>query len=200
VSPALNAGLRGRFDMVALDIKSKRRTRMKKKLVLTAIAVLIVFSILTTLVLAEGPTNAGGKRAAEAAEEWGFPFLYNPMAGLVITPEGAEGYDPDTGEPIVIRFGTATTIEEDGVTIDVSEIPKAVYNENTGEWDGTWVMLKIGPTWTTYKFWLNGAGTVTIKYTYDDGTSTIDEATEFIFFKTKIDGDGWEKIILQAYK
>jgi hypothetical protein len=163
--------------------------KMKKKLMLTAIALSIVFPLITTLVLAEGPTNAGGKRADEAAEEWGFPFLYNGMAGLVIAPEGA-------GQ----RFGTATKIEEDGVTIDVSEIPEATLNEDTDEWEGTWVMLKISPAWVAYKFWLNGAGTVTITYTYDDGTIVNKEATEFIFFKTKIGEEGFEKIILQAYK
>jgi len=173
---------------------------MKKRLIQITVAVLIMFSMSTTSVFAKGPTNAGGKKADEAAIEWGFPFLSNVMAGLVTVPEGAEGVDPETGDPIKIRFGTETIIMEDDVTITVSEIPEATYNRNTGKWDGTWIMLKAGPTWTTYKFWLNNAGVVTIEYSFNDGTIITDEATEYIFFKTKIGEDGWEKIILQVYK
>lgn len=172
---------------------------MKKGLIQIATAVLIAFSMCSTSVFAKGPINAGGKKADEAAIEWGFPFLYNAMAGLVIAPEGADGVDPETGELFEIRFGTETIIEEDNVTIKVSEIPEATYNSDTGEWEGTWVMLKISTTWVTYKFWLNNAGVVNINYIYKDGTIITDEAREFIFFKTEIGEDGFEKISIQAY-
>ena len=99
-----------------------------------------------------------------------------------------------------------TIIIEDGVTITVSEMPEATYNEETGEWEGTHLMWKgrysndwPEKSWFTYKFWLNGSGPVSITYTYEDGPEVEDFATEFIFFKVQFTDNGWETT-LQAYK
>ena len=161
---------------------------MKKLLVLLPIF------LMATMVFAKGPTNAGG---IKPVEEYGIPFApYNDNAawysGQLILPYTTL-YLPDMG---------TTEIIEDGVTITVSEIPEAVYNPVTEEWEGTHLMWKANYNsktyMLTYKFWLNGAGPVTI--TYDDGVNTWDEeATEFIFFQT-IDEDGKWIISLQAYK
>jgi hypothetical protein len=157
---------------------------MKKKLVLTAIAVLIVFPVFTTLVLAEGPTNVDG-----------IPYNDNAWwhSGQYIGPE-------------VFGCGTETTIVLDDVTIVVDIIPSAVYDEETGEWTGTHLMWKgrygnnyPENSWFAYKFWLNGSGPVGITYTYEDGPVVEDYATEFIFFKVRYTDNGWETT-LQAYR
>jgi hypothetical protein len=168
---------------------------MKKKLMLTAIVVLISFSMLTTLLLAEGPTNAGGKKPVE---EIGMPLApYNDNAwwhsGQYIGPE-------------IFGCGTETTIVLDDVTIVVDTIPSADHNEETGEWTGTHLMWKgrygnnyPENSWFAYKFWLNGSGPVSITYSYEDGTVVEEYATEFIFFKVRYTDNGWETT-LQAYK
>ncbi len=167
---------------------------------LTAIVVSVVFLMLTTPVLADGPTNAGGKKPVE---EWGIPYApYNDNAwwhsGQWISPY-------TTGEPIYLPPMGTTIIIDHGVTIVVSEIPEASYNEETGEWEGTHLMWKgrygntLENTWFTRKFWLNGSGSVGITYTYEDGTVVEDYATEFLFFKDRYTDNGWETT-LQAYK
>ena len=147
--------------------------------------VLMGIMILTPSATAKGPSNAGGNSPTEIGIG-----QYNWISGNYIGPS-------------VFGIGTPTTIYEDGVTIYVSAIPDATYNEETGEWEGTHLMWKAryGNTpeksWSTYKFWLNGAGPVTITYDYGDSNIVYDHATEFIFFKWDW---GTGEITLQAYK
>ena len=156
---------------------------MKKKTVLMAMAALALFAMLTTVVAAQGPTNVCGAP-------------YNPNAwwhsGQYIGPE-------------MFGIGTPTWIVEDDVTILVGAIPQAVQDPDTDEWSGTHLMWKahyghVWPDdfWSSYKFWLNGSGPVQITYYYPDGSTVVDYANEFIFFKVRYDGTGWE-YILQTY-
>ena len=95
---------------------------MKKKALLTLIAVLVIFLICATSAFAQGPTNAGGKKPVE---EYGIPFApYNDNAAW----NSGQYIGPDLG------WGTETTIVQDGVTIVVDAIPAATQDEETGEW------------------------------------------------------------------
>jgi len=186
----------------------KGRIKMQKKVVLTAI--LIISSMLATPVFAIGPSPTG--HTFINTEGQIVPYAPSTgMAGLLIAPLGATEW---------WHFGTATTIWEDGGTIHVSEIPEAAYNEDTDEWEGTCFMTKMSSDWImnwppqgwlSLKFWLNGAGEVTITYT-DNDESSIETVTvtKFIFFKVKYVGNGQGNsdfdagqnydVIIKAYK
>jgi len=174
-----------------------------KRILILALALVLLLGLAATPVMAKGPTNAGG--------ETGYvPF--NPTAwersGQFIGPS-------------ILGVGTPTTIWEDGVTILVSEIPEADFDWDTWEYlGGTMLMWKVSHAWmedpyqknawASYKFWLNGSGPVTITRDYGETEIVIEEVTEFIFFKVRYVGDGMGNsdidagrnfdITIQAYK
>ena len=157
--------------------------KIKKKAALMAVAALALFAMLTTFVGARGPTNVCGAP-------------YNPIAwwhsGQYIGPE-------------MFGIGTPTWVYQDDVTILVGQIPMAVQDPQTGEWSGTHLMWKVNyghvpeDYRSSYKFWLNGSGPVKITYYYAGGSTVVDYATEFIFFKTYFEGSVW-KFTLQTYR
>jgi hypothetical protein len=164
---------------------------MKKRLILTSIVALMAFSILPTKVLALGPTGAGGDDP--------LPIPYN-------LPEAAFNAGQYIG-PSIFLIGTPTIMQEDGCTITVDEIPDATCTQ----WDpfdknscsGTWLMWKEmsnSKVWRSlYKFWLNGSGPVEILYECDGEPPVIEQAWEFLFFRTWFEDSEWV-ITLDAYK
>ena len=161
---------------------------MKKKLTLLLVSVMAMSIAPMYIAMARGPTNVVGA-----------PMNWNAYwnSGLFIGPE-------------IWGVGTETTIVMEDVTIVVDAIPSATYNEETGEYEGTWIHWKglykphkdldnAWPVWLMYKFWLNGAGPVKITYTYNEGPVVEEWAYEFIFFKAPI-VDGVMMPTLQAYK
>ncbi len=179
---------------------------MKKILALTAIVALMAFSVLPSRVFATGPSPTG--QTFINADGQIVPYAPNTgMAGLLIAPLGATEW--------LQRIGTETNIQEDNITIYISPIPEATYNATTGEWEGTYVMDKISLDWPygwlSLKFWLNGAGTVTIRYEdADENSVETVTVTEYIFFKVVYVGGGEGNsdfdaghnydVIIKAYK
>ena len=173
-----------------------------KKIAILALALVLLLTLAVTPVMAKGPIGAGGKTGY-------IPF--NPTAwersGQFIGPS-------------ILGVGTPTTIWEDGVTISVSEIPEADFDWELFEYlGGTILMWKVSHAWmedpyqrnawASYKFWLNGSGTVTITR-YNGTTQIVEQVTEFIFFKVQYVGNGEGNsdidqgrnfdITIQAYK
>ena len=170
-------------------MKTLKKTR-GRTLATLLIAIFMISASTVSLVMAKGPTNAGG---IKPIEEYVMPLApYNDNAFW----HSGQYIGPDFG------WGTETTIVEDGVTITVSEIPVSIYNEETEEWEGTHLMWKANYNAEEYsfsmKFWLNGAGPVDITYDYG-GEQETKQATEFIFFKSGYVDNVWTDT-LQAYK
>ena len=183
-----------------------------KKIVILVLSLVLLLGLTVTPVMAKGPTGAGGEMEY-------VPFNPNAWnhALLMVMPLDN------------VYLGCATTIWEDDTTIVVSAIPLAAYNAETGEWEGTHILLNWSrhweaatypespyytgewtkQAWAQHYFWLNGSGTVTI--TREDGeTQTVEEVTEFIFFRIQYVGGGMGNsdftvgkdfdVTIQAYK